>query len=102
MITLDNRHGDLKTRTKKKKEAGSETVDDIHDPSASCSDDGYGAVPSRPDLGEADDHLPGQAEAVGRHGGAARERADGVPDRPCRSLEDSVVHVAERRHAAVV
>lgn len=69
---------------------------------SSCSNDGYGAVSSRPDLGQANDCLAGQTQAVSRHGGAERERANGVPNWSCRSLEDSLVDVVQRRHAAVV
>jgi hypothetical protein len=69
--------------------------------SASCSNDGYGSLSSRSDLGKANYCLTRQAEAVSC-GRAARERANWVPDWPGRSLEDPPVHVAQRGHASIV
>ncbi|KAG2654364.1 hypothetical protein PVAP13_1NG485019 [Panicum virgatum] len=46
--------------------------------------------------------LAGEAYAVSRHGGSARERANGVPNRSGRSLQDPLVDVVQRRHAAIV
>jgi hypothetical protein len=64
----------------------------------SCSDDGYGSLASRSDLRKANDCPIGQAEAVS-YGQTARERANWVSDWPGWSLEDPVIHVAQRRHA---
>jgi hypothetical protein len=66
--------------------------------SVSCSDDGYGSLASRSDLRKANDCPIGQAEAVS-YGQTARERANWVSDWPGWSLEDPVIHVAQRRHA---
>jgi len=79
-----------------------EMVDPNSHPSASCSDDGYCALSSRSDLRQANYCLAGEAYAGSRHGGAARERANGVPNRSGRSLQDPLVDVVQRRHAAIV
>jgi hypothetical protein len=69
--------------------------------SASCSDDGYGSLSSGSDLLKANDCLTRQAEAVSC-GRTAREHANWVPDWPGWSLEDPVIHVAQRRPASIV